>query len=189
MLKKTSDIGGKGDHVSPSNNIVSESNASEVESGNKESKGWKAIRIGDPKKLRNQQREPHTEALEKGIESYKDHKGWKAIRMTDTKTKGNKTESTTSPTNGSHHNRQNRKRRIRRQRIKRKRKKGRKKPKRKHRQNNKVCRKKVRVKGKKICLKRRCTVAWCQNRHLRHLQQTTEPEHKYNFWGQNIAPV
>ena len=105
VLKKTSDIGGKGDHVSPSN-IVSESNASEVESENKDGKGWKAIRIRDPKRLRNQQREPHSEALEKGIES------WKAIRMTDSKTKKDKTESTTSPTDKSHHNRQNRKRRI-----------------------------------------------------------------------------
>ena len=187
MLKKTSDIGGKGDHVSLSNNIVSKCNASEVESENKESKGWKAIRIRDPKRLRNQQREPHSEALEKGIERYKDHKGWKAIRMTDSKSKRDKTESTTSPTDESHHNRQNRKRRIRRQRIKRKRRKGRKKPKRKRRQNNKGCRKKVRVKGKKICLKRRCTVAWCQNRNSRPPQQTSE--HKYNFWGQDVTPI
>ena len=63
VLKKTSDIGGKGDHVSPSNNIVSESNASEIESQNKENKGWKAIRIRDPDRLRNPQREPDRKSV------------------------------------------------------------------------------------------------------------------------------
>ena len=132
-----------------------------------------------------QQMKQNYAVLEKGEENNRDNKGWRAIKMMDPKTKRN--ESITTPSERSNLNLQNRKRRIRRERIKRKRKKGRKKPKRKRRHKKKGCRKKVKVNGKKICVKRRCTVAWCQNRSSGSLQRTST--HKYNFWGQDVTPI
>ena len=129
-----------------------------------------------------QQMKQNNAVLEKGEENNKDNKGWRAIKMI---TKRN--ESITTPSEESNLNRQNRKRRIRRERIKRKRKKGRKKPKRKRKHKHKGCRKKVKVNGKKICVKRRCTVAWCQNRKSGSLQRTST--HKYNFWTQDVTPI
>ena len=181
MLKKTSDIGEKGHHAS-SCNSVSARNSPEKETEKNEIKGWRATPIRDLKNLRyghenitadkNKKKEQNTDVLKK--------EGWKAIQMIDPKTLRNETESMTS-------RRPNRKRRIKRKRIKRKRKKGKKKPRRKRKHKSKGCRKKVTVKGKRICVKRRCTVSWCKNRKFRPLQQNSP--HKYNYWGQNMTIV
>ena len=195
MLKKTSDIGGKGHEVIPSN-IISDRNASGKEAKKMEIKGWRAIPIRDPNLLKynhenitadkNQQKEQKADALKKREDNNNEKEGWKAIKMIDPKTLRNETESMTFKDRG-HINRQNRKRKIRRKRIKRKRKKGRKQPRRKRKHKRKGCRKKVWVKGKRICVKKRCTVAWCKNRNLRFLQEKSP--HKYNYWGQNVTTI
>ena len=122
VLKKTSDIGGKGHQVSPEI-IVTERNASEKETEKNENKGWKAIPIRDPNLLRynhenitadkNHQKEQKADVLKKREDNNNEKEGWKAIKMIDPKTLRNETDSMTSKDKG-HINRQNRKRKIRR---------------------------------------------------------------------------
>ena len=170
--------------------MVSESHGSEEE---EENKGWRPIKIRTPKKLRNdygditanQQIKQNNVVLGKGRESKEQNKGWKVISMIDPKMLKNKAKSTTTSTDESHQDQQNRKRRIRRKRIKRKRRKKHRHKKRKHKK--KGCRKKVKVNGKRICVKRPCTVAWCKNRKLGSNPGTSP--HKNNFRGNVVTPI
>ena len=119
------------------------------------------------------------ESLDKKAEE-----GWRAIKIDDYGVRNHPEDLTVG--NKERPN-QNRRRKIRRKTIKRKIKRRRKKPKRKRRNKKKRCRKWVKTQGRRVCVTRPCTVAWCKSRRFRSLNRIAP--HKYNFWGYEVNPI